>query len=190
MSHTDVLLARNHSFAAAGAHVRVPLVPRQSLFVITCLDPRTDPAGFLGLQPGDAMVIRNAGGRVTPRVIDDLAFISYLTERMISGDGPLFEIAVVHHTQCGTGFLADPAFRRGFAARTGRDEQALAAEAVTDPVATVAADVQLLLTAARLSPRLTVSGHVYDLATGLVDTVVPAQHPHAFVALSATGASA
>jgi len=176
VSQTEVPLARNRSFAAAAGHEGVPLVPRQQLFVITCLDPRTDPAGFLGLQPGDAMVIRNAGGRVTQRVIDDLAFISHLTETMISGDGPLFEIAVVHHTQCGTGFLADTAFRRGFAERTGLDEQALSAEAVTDPAATVRSDVELLRTADRLSPRLPVSGHVYDLATGLVDTVVPAAH--------------
>lgn len=189
MSHTDVLLARNQAFATAAAHEGVPLVPRHSLFVITCLDPRTDPAGFLGLQPGDAMVIRNAGGRVTARVIDDLAFISHLTEVMIGRDGPLFEIAVVHHTQCGTGFLADPAFRHGFAGRTGLDEQTLAEEAVTDPAATVCADVQLLLTADRLSPRLTVSGHVYDLATGLVGTLVPAQHPHAHVGPGAATAS-
>ncbi len=188
MSHTDVLLARNRSFATAAGHQGVPLVPRQQLFVLTCLDPRTDPAGFLGLQPGDAMVIRNAGGRVTPRVIDDLAFISYLAETVVSAEGPLFEIAVVHHTQCGTGFLADPQFRRGFAERTGLHEHTLAAEAVTDPTATVRTDVQLLLAADRLSPRLTISGHVYDLTTGLVDTVVPAQHPYAHTAPGGPGA--
>lgn len=187
MSQNDVLLSRNRAFAAAAGHEGVPLVPRQQLFVITCLDPRTDPAGFLGLQPGDAMVIRNAGGRVTRRVVDDLAFISHLTEQLFSGDGPLFEIAVVHHTQCGTGFLADPAFRRGFAERTGLDEQDLAAEAVTDPAVSVRGDVGLLRAAPELSPRLTVSGHVYDLATGLLTTVVPAAHPDSGTRLSRGG---
>jgi len=100
----DVLLGRNRAFAHSGGHHDVPLVPRQQLFVITCLDPRTDPAAFLGLQGGDAMVIRNAGGRVTPRVVDDVAFISYLAETMVGADGPLFEVAIVHHTECGTGF--------------------------------------------------------------------------------------
>ncbi len=173
----DVLLGRNRAFAHSGGHEDVPLVPRQQLFVITCLDPRTDPAAFLGLQGGDAMVIRNAGGRVTPRVVDDVAFISYLAETMVGADGPLFEVAIVHHTECGTGFLADEGFRRGFAQRTGLDERALAAEAVLDPTETVRGDVEQLLTSHRLSPRLTVSGYVYDLATGLVDLVVAPTHP-------------
>jgi carbonic anhydrase len=173
----DVLLGRNRAFAHSGGHHDVPLVPRQQLFVITCLDPRTDPAAFLGLQGGDAMVIRNAGGRVTPRVVDDVAFISYLAETMVGADGPLFEVAIVHHTECGTGFLADEDFRRGFAQRTGLDERALAAEAVLDPTETVRGDVEQLLTSHRLSARLTVSGHVYDLATGLVDLVVAPTHP-------------
>ena len=51
------------------------------------------------------MVIRNAGGCVPPDAVRDLAFICYMTEAMSTGTGPLFEVAVIHHTQCGTGFL-------------------------------------------------------------------------------------
>jgi Carbonic anhydrase len=100
MSNLRPLLERNRAFAAAGAHAGPAIMPRQQVFLVTCLDPRVDPAAFLGVELGDAPVIRNAGGRVTETVINDIAFISYLARTMIP-DGPLFEVAVVHHTGCG-----------------------------------------------------------------------------------------
>jgi carbonic anhydrase len=138
------LLERNRAFAATGAHTGLSMMPNQPIFVVTCLDPRVDPAAFLGLGLGDAPVVRNAGGRRTDAVIDDIAFISYLAGTVL-GDGPLFEVAVIHHTNYGTGFLANPTFRAAFAARTGLDESALAAEAVINPDETVSADVERLL---------------------------------------------
>jgi carbonic anhydrase len=69
--------------------------PNLRLLVITCLDPRVDPADFLRLGLGDAIVVRNVGGRVTPEVINDVAFIGQLGENLLS-DGPLFEVAVIH----------------------------------------------------------------------------------------------
>ena len=68
-------LERNRSFAAAGGHHGAIVFPNLSLFVITCLDPRVDPAHFLDLGLGDAMVVPNVGVRVTPEVINDVAFI-------------------------------------------------------------------------------------------------------------------
>ena len=87
----------------------------------------------------------------------------------------------MHHNQCGTGFLADEEFRRGFADIIGGDDASLAAEAVTDPEQTVRFDVELLRSATVLPDTITVSGHVYDVTTGLVTTVVPAapMHPRA-----------
>ena len=88
-----------------------------------------------------------------------------------------WEVAVIHHTQCGTGFLADPGFRREASQATGVDEAALEASAVVDPNTTVKADVELLLSS-RLLPRgLGVSGHVYDVDTGRVTTVVDTRYP-------------
>ncbi|HEY1916941.1 MAG TPA: hypothetical protein VGH27_15335 [Streptosporangiaceae bacterium] len=171
MSKLRPLLDRNRAFAATGVHTGLDLMPRLQVFLLTCLDPRVDPAAFLGVELADAPVIRNAGGRVTEAVINDIAFIGYLA-RTMKPDGPLFEVAVIHHTGCGTGFLADAAFRSGFAARTGLDETELAAEAVIDPAATVRADVARLLSSPVLLPEISVSGHVYDLQTGLVTTVV------------------
>jgi carbonic anhydrase len=168
----DPALERNRAFASAGGHEGAVVFPRLGLFVITCLDPRVDPAQFLGLELSDAMVIRNVGGRVTPEVINDVAFISQIAETVLP-DGPLFEVAVIHHTQCGAGALADDDFRSRYAERIGADESILREHAVIEPAATVATDVKRLRSAAAISPRVTVSGHVYDVVTGLVQTVIP-----------------
>jgi carbonic anhydrase len=123
------------------------------------------------------MVICNAGGRVSPDVLKDLAYIGYLSHTLVPR-GPRFEVAVVHHNQCGTHYLADDKFRRGFADLIGGGEAALAAEAVTDPEQTVRSDVVLLRSASVLSDTITVSSHVYDVTTGLVTAVVPAAPMH------------
>jgi carbonic anhydrase len=172
-ANVDVALARNRAFAAAGGHDGAVVFPTLGLFVITCLDPRVDPAQFLGLGLSDAMVVRNVGGRVTPEVINDVAFIGQLAENFLP-DGPLFEVAVIHHTQCGTGAFADDSFRRSYAQRIGAEESTLREHAVLDPATTVTRDVERLRSAPSISPRVTVSGHVYDVVTGLVTTVSPA----------------
>ncbi len=170
-ANIDTALERNRAFAAAGGHRGAVVFPALRLFVITCLDPRVDPAHVLGLGLSDAIVVRNVGGRVTPEVINDVAFIGQITESVLP-DGPLFEVAVIHHTQCGAGALADDDFRRRYSERIGADEETLREHAVLDPRATVARDVERLLTAPQISPRVAVSGHVYDVLTGLVETVI------------------
>jgi carbonic anhydrase len=172
-ANVDPALERNRAFAAAGGHEGAVVFPNLRLFVITCLDPRVDPAHFLGLELSDAMVVRNVGGRVTPEVIDDVAFIGQIAETAVP-DGPLFEVAVIHHTQCGAGALADDTFRRSYAERIGADESALRDRAILDAAATVATDVERLRSANAVPARIRVSGHVYDVTTGLVQTVVPA----------------
>jgi carbonic anhydrase len=169
----DSALERNRAFADAGGHQGAVVFPNLRLFVITCLDPRVDPAHFLGLELSDAMVVRNAGGRVTPEVINDVAFIGQITEAALP-NGPLFEVAVIHHNQCGTGALADDTFRHQYAERIGAQQSTLLEHAVLDPVATVMRDVERLRSAPSISPRVTVSGHVYDVVTGLVKTVLRA----------------
>ena len=172
-ANIDPALERNRTFAAAGCHEGAAVFPDLRLFVITCLDPRVDPAHFLGLALGDAMVVRNVGGRVTREVVNDVAFIAQVAENVLP-DGPLFEVAVIHHTQCGSGALADDTFRRRYAERIGVEESTLREQAVLDPAETVARDVERLRSAPAISARVTVSGHVYDVVTGLVETVTPA----------------
>jgi carbonic anhydrase len=179
MTKMSPLLERNEQFAAT--YTPGPLgPPAAQVIIVTCLDHRVDPAIILGLGLGDAVVIRNAGGRVTQAVIDDIAYLAFLAEDLfrdvVAAEG-LFEVAIVHHTQCGTGFLADPGFRHRAAEATGLPEAALEAAAVADPHTTVKADVERLLAAPLLSPKVSVSGHVYDIATGRVTTVLDARHP-------------
>jgi carbonic anhydrase len=194
MTRMTPLLERNEQFART--YTPAPLGPAAAqVVIVSCLDHRVDPAIVLGLQLGDAPVIRNAGGRVTQAVIDDIAFLGYLAEQLFAGqaaqgqgqderrqDGPgtpvrLFEVAIVQHTQCGTGFLADPGFRHRAAEATGLSETDLEAEAVTDPHITVKGDVERLLSSPLLSPKVSVSGHVYDIATGRLTTEVDARYP-------------
>ena len=167
-------LERNRAFAAAGGHEGAVVFPELRLFVITCLDPRVDPAHFLGLELSEAIVVRNVGGRVTPEVINDVAFIAQIAENVLT-EGPLFEVAVIHHTQCGAGALADATFRRRYAERIGADEADLRDHAVLDPAATVTSDLERLRSAPAISERVTFSGHVYDVLTGLVQTILPAR---------------
>jgi carbonic anhydrase len=177
MANIDPLLERNKHFAATNAREGAGISAKHKVYVITCLDPRTDPSAFLELAVGDAMVIRNAGGRVSPDVLTDLAYIGYLS-KAVSPGGPRFEVAVIHHTDCGTHFLADADFRRGFADLIGGDDAVLAAEAVVHPEQTVRADVQLLRSSTILPATITVSGHVYDVNTGLITTIIPAAPMH------------
>ncbi len=180
MSDLASLLERNKRFAATDVRFhapRLPFLPHSGLYVITCIDPRVDPADFLGLEFAEAIVARSIGGRVTPAVIRDMAYIGYLVETR-APEGPYFEAAIIHHTDCGSGLLAGDELRHGFAERSGYDEAALAALPVVDPAATVRADVELLLSAPQVPARITVSGHVYDVGTGLVTTVVEPTRPH------------
>jgi carbonic anhydrase len=174
MTRLTPLLARNEQFVRD--YVPVALgVPTAQTVVVTCLDHRIDPAAVLGLRPGDAPVIRNAGGRITQSVINDLAYLAFLAESVFGMTGPLFEVAILHHTQCGTGFLADPAFLRRAAQATGVAEPALRASEVAEPATTVREDVERLLASPLLSPKVSVSGHVYAIETGRETTVVDAQ---------------
>ena len=175
MSKMSPLLERNEQFARD--YEPVPLgLPTAQVLIVSCLDHRVDPATIFGLRLGEAPVIRNAGGRVTPAVIDDIAFLAFLAEQLGGTRDTLFEVAIIHHTQCGTGLLADPAFRHQAAGATGLAEAALEAAAVADPHVTVQADVERLLAAPQLSPKVSVSGHVYDVATGRVTTVADVRY--------------
>ena len=178
-SRMTPLLEHNEQFART--YTPAPLgLPAAQVIIVTCLDHRVDPAITLGLKLGDAAVLRNAGGRVTQPVIEEVAYLAFLGQRISGGqitDDKRIEVAVIHHTQCGTGFLADPAFRREASQATGVDEAALEASAVADPHATVSADVERLLTSPLLPPRMSVSGHVYDVETGRVTTVADARYP-------------
>ncbi len=178
LSNIAPLLERNRAFAAdPGARQgmpRLPFIPNQNLYIVTCIDPRVDPAQILGVRLGDAVVQRNIGGRITPAILRDIAYIGYLVDAK-APEGPYFELAIIHHTDCGSTLLADDDLRHGFAERIGTDERTLADTPVLDPARTVQTDVNRVLWAAEIPQNVHVSGHVYDVGTGLVTTVVDAR---------------
>jgi carbonic anhydrase len=179
MSDMEALLERNRAYAESGAWrntPRLPFLPFRGIYVITCVDPRTDPADFLGLEFGEAIVTRVVGGRVNDLVLRDISYLAYLVEQK-APEGPYFEVAVVHHTDCGSRLLEDPDLRHGFAERSGYDEAELAKLPATVPADTVRTDVAKILSAPQVSPRITVSGHVYRTDAGVLESVTKPAHP-------------
>ena len=178
MSNIAPLLDRNRAFAAdPGARQDMPplpFIPNLNLYIVTRIDCRADPAQVLGVKLGEALVQRNIGGRITPAIITDIAYAGYLVDTK-APQGPYFEVAIIHHTDCGSTLLADDELRHGFAQRVGADKRTLAGTPVLDPVRTVRTDVERLLWAEEIPQNVHVSGHVYDIGTGLVTTIVNAK---------------
>ncbi|SFF75804.1 carbonic anhydrase [Actinacidiphila alni] len=169
------LLEHNEHFASTDARERVPAIPflpNRQVYVLTCIDPRVDPSSILELDLGDAIVARTVGGRANPSFLEDLAWICYL-HRTKTPDADWFEIVVIHHTDCGSGLMADDDLRAGFVA-DGHDDQVLLDTAVTDPHLTVPVDVRRILDAPFLPDAVTVSGYAYDVTTGRLSLVTPA----------------
>ena len=179
MNSLDSMLRRNKDFAAqqfAGGALMPSLpraLPNVKAIIIGCADMRVDPAHVLGIKPGEAVVIRNIGGRITPGLLEQLGLLGRIGEvaGKIPGGGGEFHIVVLQHTDCGITRLAgDPAMlARYFQIQEGE----LKKKAVTDPRAAVAADVALLRAIPALPGEWLVSGLVYDVATGLAEIVVP-----------------
>lgn len=175
-SPMERLLAQNVEFAETDAKDRVPalpVLPNRMVFILTCLDPRVDPANVFGLSLGDAIVLRNAGGRLTDAALEDVAWITFL-HAAVAADKELFELVIIHHTDCGARFFADENMRHQFAG-LGFDEAALAGRAVVHPAGTVRTDVARALGAPQFPARLRVSGYTYDVFTGLVTPEVAAK---------------
>jgi carbonic anhydrase len=106
MSDVTTLLERNRRFAADFSEGDLAIRPRLSTVVLTCLDARVDPAHLLGLELGDAVVLRNAGGRITPAVLRDLAVLGFLAGRLPGNAAAQLELAIIHHTDCGAAQLS------------------------------------------------------------------------------------
>lgn len=169
MSATQLLVERNS--ARPLSNQPLPVEPSLRALVLTCADHRVDPAHILGLGLGEAVVIRNAGGRVTPGVMNDFAVL--VTVAAIEELGSGFELVIMHHTDCGTSRLAGPEYVPLLAEYFGIDAEAVAGKCVTDPHASVRADLDLLRANPFIPRTLVVSGVVYDVVTGIAEVVCP-----------------
>ena len=173
------MLERNKDFAArqSAAGTLMPSLPRAlpnvKAIIIGCADMRVDPAHVLGIKPGEAVVIRNIGGRITPGLLEQLGLLGRIGQVAgeIPGGGGEFHIIVLQHTDCGMTRLAgDPEMLTHY---FQIQKEELKDKAVTDPRAAVAVDVAWLRAIPALPAGWLASGLVYDVATGLVEVVVP-----------------
>ena len=173
MSDLSQLLEGNQRFAAHFADGEVPIRPRLSTVVLTCLDARVDPAHLLDLQLGDALVIRNAGGRINPGVLSDLAVLGLLFAALPGDKAMTPELVILHHTDCGMSRFAEPAAQQALANRLGIEPDEVAETmAITDPAQSVRDDIARLSWTPSLPDNLVVSGLVYNTAHGTVEEIV------------------
>ncbi|SDJ44614.1 carbonic anhydrase [Frankineae bacterium MT45] len=161
MSAIDHLIHDNQRYAATFPGAR-PVQPRLRLAVVTCMDSRLDLFGALGLDIGDAHLLRNAGGVVTDDVLRSLA----ISQRAIGTR----EIVLIHHTNCGMFNFDDDEFRATLARETG-EEPPWRVPGFSD----IEEDVQISITRVRdcgwLPHRDSVRGFIFDVATARITEV-------------------
>jgi len=162
---TEDLVARNASFAARGMHAGLRFPTNRILRVVGCVDSRVDPSDVLGLALGDAVVMRNIGGRITPEALRAWVLLG----RLGQGGPPGGQFLILHHTDCGIRRLAD--FPDQLAAWFEIPVAELESKAIHDPYASVRVDARIARQV--LPPSLPVTGLVYDVHTGLIQVVDP-----------------
>jgi carbonic anhydrase len=171
MHTVERLTERNSHFAAHKFKAGLAMMPNLKTMIIGCADPRVDPAEVLGLELGDAVVIRNVGGRITPATLQAMLMLRLVAAADPAGPpGPGWNLIVLHHTDCGISRLTS--YADLLAEHLGVDKAALDSQHVSDPWASVAADVAALKSNPFLPAEFIVSGLVYDVETGLIEQIV------------------
>jgi carbonic anhydrase len=157
MGVTDELLRNAEEYAADFDKGDLPLPPGRKVAVLACMDARLNPYGLLGLQEGDAHVIRNAGGVVTDDEIRSLA----ISQRLLGTE----EIILIHHTDCGMLTFTDDEFKRSVQDDTGIKPE-WAAEAFPDLDEDVRQSVARIKASPFIPRKDSVRGFVYEVETG------------------------
>lgn len=171
MDIVSTLLERNADYALDGFNAELKMMPSLRTLIIGCVDPRVDPMDILKLHPGETAIIRNVGGRVNPALFETLGMLRALTRSGGNDLGPGWNLVVLQHTNCGINgcYHAAPNLVANY---MGVEEAGLDALAIADPYTAVGIDIESLRGNAEISGQLTVSGLVYDVATGRVEVVV------------------
>jgi carbonic anhydrase len=162
MSVTDSLLANNAAYAASFDKGDLPLPPGKKVAIVACMDARLNVYGALGLQEGDAHVIRNAGGVVTADEIRSLA----ISQRLLGTE----EIMLIHHTDCGMLTFSDDEFKRALQDDVGIEPE-WAAEAFSDLDQDVRQSIARIKSSPFIPHKENIRGFVYDVTTGALREV-------------------
>ena len=162
MSTTDQLLENAKSYAETFDKGDLPLPPARKIAVVACMDARLNPYGILGLQEGDAHVIRNAGGVITDDEIRSLA----ISQRLLGTQ----EIILIHHTDCGMLTFTDDDFKRAIQEDTGI-RPSWAPEAFPDLEEDVRQSIARIQASPFIPRKDSVRGFVYDVHDGTLREV-------------------
>jgi len=157
MTVTDEFLANNDTYSATFSKGDLPLPPAKQVAVLACMDARLDPARALGLEEGDAHVIRNAGGVVSDDAIRSLA----ISQRLLGTE----EIILIHHTDCGMLTFSDDEVKAQIADDVGI-RPTFALEAFDDPDDDIRQSIARIQHSPFLPRKDRVRGFVYEVETG------------------------
>lgn len=163
MGSFDDVLAANDAYAASFVDTGRPGQAARGLALVTCMDSRIDPLSMLGLEKGDAKILRNAGGRVTDDVLRTLVLATHLlgVERVM----------VVEHTECKMASATDDEVHAAILASSGVDTRSLEFRTMSDQMATICEDVQRVRSSPYLPEGIVAAGFLYDVRTGRLTEV-------------------
>jgi carbonic anhydrase len=164
MGSFDDVLASNETYVSSFVDTGLPGQAAKGLAVVTCMDSRIDPLRMLGLQPGDAKIMRNAGGRVTGDVLRTLVLATHLlgVERVL----------VVEHTECKMASATDDEVHALILEESGIDTRSLVFQTMDDQLASLRSDVQRVRSSPYLPKGTEVGGFLYDVRTGRLREVL------------------
>ncbi|KAK9382151.1 carbonic anhydrase [Kockiozyma suomiensis] len=154
--------AANDKYAASFTKGSLPMPPGRKFTVVTCMDARLDPAKALGLEEGDAHVIRNAGGRAKD------ALRSIIISQQLLGTQ---EILVIHHTDCGMLTFKDSELRQIVKDRFNGNEEHTEFLSFTNVEQSVRDDIKFIRDSKVVKPEIPISGWVYEVETGKIRSV-------------------
>jgi carbonic anhydrase len=160
----DDVLAANTDYASSFEFAGRPGTAARGLAVVTCMDSRIDPLSMLGLEKGDAKILRNAGGRVT----DDVLRTVVLATHLLGVD----RVMVVEHTDCKMATTTDEQVHAQILESSGIDTRSLEFRTMNDQLTTISQDVQRLRSSPYVKPGTETGGFLYDVKTGRLQQVV------------------
>jgi carbonic anhydrase len=155
------LLAANRDYAASFELSGFDGIARAGVAIVTCMDSRIDPLRLIGLQPGDAKIFRNPGGRVTPQALEALV----LGVHLLNVD----RILVIPHTRCAMASSSEAELRERVGKSAGQDASWQSFHVIEDQRAALAEDIARVRSHPLIPDTVRVGGFLYDVDTGLLD---------------------
>ncbi len=157
------LLAANKDFASAFKSEALTGQARKGLAIVTCMDSRIDPLHIVGMEAGDAKILRNAGARVTDDVLRTLVLATHLLG--------VNRILVMPHTDCRMASATEEQIHATILEKSGVDTRGIEIRTVADPLAALKQDLVRVESYPLLAKDIKVMGAIYDVATGLLNPI-------------------